>query len=116
MSLKNSVRTTLTMLSLIVLTGCSLEAAITTCADCGEVRSITPRPLRNEIHLLTDAPQVVAVSGAAPVPVIYHVRIRMDRGGSRDFILSNLERLRVGERVEVRQGRVIPRPAGDSWS
>lgn len=104
--------------SLAALSGCSLEAAMASCAQCGEVRSISPRQLRSEIHLLTDAPQTVAIIDAAAAPVVYDVRIRMDRGGSRDFVLSHAQDLRVGARVEIRAGQVVPLLTGrdDAWS
>ena len=108
--------------SIIVLAGalggCSLEAAMTTCASCGEVRSVTPRVVRSEIHLPTPldayAPaEAVPASGAA---MMFHVRVRMDRGGSRDFFLPNAD-VSVGDRVEVRGDALVVRDAtGMRWS
>ena len=101
------------------LGGCSLEAAMSTCAECGEVRAITPRLVHNEIRLFTNAPDAYAVSDAdaAAKPVVFHVRVRMDRGGSRDFILPGAD-LQVGDRVEIRDGALILRDATASlrWS
>jgi len=94
------------------LGGCSLEAAMSTCADCGEVRSITPRVVHNDIRLFTNAPDAFAVSDAdaAAALLVFHVRVRMDRGGSRDFMLPQAG-LQVGDRVEVRGGALILRDA-----
>lgn len=100
------------------LAGCSLEAAMASCADCGEVRSIAPRALRSEIRLLTDAPQTVALvdPAAVPAPLVYDVRVRMDRGGSRDFVVSSADHLRVGARVEIRAGQLVPLVTGrNDW-
>jgi hypothetical protein len=91
------------------LGGCSLEAAMTTCAQCGEIRSIAPRPLRADIRLVTDAPLPdVEALDRAGLPMVYDVRIRMDRGGSRDFVLAERPRIKVGERVQIREGLVVP--------
>jgi len=111
----------ITGLSLLTaaLNACSLEAAMTTCADCGEVRSITPHVVHNEIRLHTDAPEAYAASdaGAADAPLVFHVRVRMDRGGSRDFLLPRATGLTVGDRVEVRGGELVVRSsAGHRWS
>ena len=94
------------LLALPLLVGCSLEAAMSSCAQCGEVRSITRREVRNEILLPTDAP--VTVSVRTGVPVVFDVRIHMDRGGAQDFVVTSRDKLRIGDRVEVRDGRVIP--------
>lgn len=105
------------LLAIPALGGCTLEAAMAGCADCGEVRSISPRQLRSEIRLLTDAPQTVALLDSVAAPIVYDVRVRMDRGGSRDFVLSDAAQLRVGARVEIRAGRVVPLATGrDHWS
>ena len=101
------------------LNACSLEAAMELCADCGEVRSITPRVVRNDIRLHTNAPNAYAASdaGAAAQPVVFHVRVRMDRGGSRDFMLPHAAELQVGDRVEIRGGALVLRDAaGYRWS
>ena len=101
------------------LNGCSLEAAMTSCADCGEVRSITPRVVSNDIRLHTDAPEAFATGDTVAVdtPLVYHVRVRMDRGGSRDFVLSRAATLHVGDRVEIRGGELVVRSsAGHRWS
>src|SRR5437868_3443159 len=88
---------------LMTLGGCNLEPWMKNCADCGEIRSITERPLRNEIGLITDAPQAqyISLQGLPPVPVVYDVRVHMDAGGARDLVMSSLGKLRVGDRVEV---------------
>lgn len=99
------------------LGGCSLEAAMATCANCGEVRSVTPRLARSEIRLPTplDAYTPVALP-AAGESMVFHVRVRMDRGGSRDFFLPHAG-LQVGDRVEVRGDALIVRAAaGRRWS
>jgi hypothetical protein len=90
--------------------GCSLQGWMSSCADCGQVRSITPRQLRNEIRLITDAPQAqyISLEGEAPVPLVYDVRIRMDRGGARDFVVSAVGNLAVGDRVQVHGSQIIP--------
>ena len=99
------------------LNGCSLEAAMTSCADCGEVRSITPHVVRTDIRLYTNAPEASVVSDAADTPRVYHVRVRMDRGGSRDFLLPRATQLHVGDRVEIRGGELVVRSsAGHRWS
>lgn len=94
------------MLMLPLLGGCSLEAAMEACAQCGQIRSISPRAVTNDILLPTDAP--VAVSARAGAPVVYDVRVYMDRGGAQDFVLTNRDKLRVGDRVEIREGRLVP--------
>lgn len=102
-----------------MLNGCSLEAAMTSCADCGEVRSITPRVVRSDIRLYTNAPETYAASdaGAAETPLVFHVRVRMDRGGSRDFVLPRAAELHVGDRVEIRSGALVVRSSvGHRWS
>lgn len=91
----------------LVAAGCSLEAASVSCADCGQVRAITPRHASREIRLLTDAPQATRVA-ASEDQLVWDVRVRMDRGGSRDFTIARREALRVGDRVEIRDGRPIP--------
>lgn len=104
------------LLAAAALQGCNLNQAMATCAECGEVRSITPRPLRSEIRLLTDAPQTVRLLDTGQTPLVYDVRVRMDRGGSRDFVLSSDQRLRVGDRVEIRNGALVPHAAALTWS
>jgi hypothetical protein len=96
-----------------VLGGCNLEPWMKSCADCGEVRSITERPLRNEIGLITDGPraQYISLKGLPPVPVVYDVRVHMDAGGSRDITLSSVGTLRVGDRVELRGAHIVPHTA-----
>lgn len=93
-----------------MLSGCSLQGWMETCASCGEIRSITPRQVRNEIRLITDAPQAqyISLRGLPPVPVVYDVRIRMDRGGARDFVVSELGKLAIGARVEVLGAKIVP--------
>lgn len=101
-----------------MLGGCSLEAAMATCASCGEVRAVTPRVVRSEIHLPTplDAYAPAAAVPASGQSVVFHVRVRMDRGGSRDFLLPNAD-VSVGDRVEVRGDALVPRdPRGMRWS
>lgn len=103
----------------LMLGGCSLEAAMATCADCGEVKSVTVRPVHREIRLHTDAPEAWAVGAvdAATRNVVYHVRVRMDRGGSRDFLVPRDPGLRPGDRVEIRRGELMVRAAaGYRWS
>lgn len=89
-----------------LLGGCSLEAAVATCAQCGEVRAIVAREVRADIRLLTDAPRTVSTRSTAPI--VYDVRVRMDRGGSRDFVLDDRRHLRIGDRVEIRDGKLVP--------
>jgi len=69
----------LTLLAM-ALGACSLGAALDSCADCGEVRSIDIR----------------------------YVRVLMDRGGSRDFMQPGAG-LRIGDRVEIRGGLPVAR-------
>lgn len=100
------------------LGGCSLEAAMATCASCGEVRSVTPRVVRSEIHLPTtlDAYAPAAAVPASGQAIVFHVRVRMDRGGSRDFLLPSAD-VSIGDRVEVRGAALVPRdPRGMRWS
>lgn len=95
--------------SVPLLGGCSLEAAMSSCAQCGEIRSIAPRPVAPEIRLVTDAPMAAPDAPDRPgVPVVYDVRVHMDRGGSRDFVLARPPAVRVGGRVEVRDGALVP--------
>lgn len=97
------------------LNGCNLEAAMTSCADCGEVRSITPHVVRTDIRLYTSAPESSVVRDVAD-QLVYHVRVRMDRGGSRDFVLPRAAQ-RVGDRVEIRGGElVVQSRVGLRWS
>lgn len=93
------------------LCGCGLGAAMESCPDCGQVRLIEPRVAR-DIRLYTTAPEPYRVGDAdtATLPVVFHVRVRMDRGGARDFTLSRAN-LRVGDRVEIRSGEPIARHA-----
>lgn len=90
-----------------LLAGCSLEAASVNCAECGQVRAIVPRHASPKIRLLTDAPRPQATP-VSDESVVWDVRVRMDRGGSRDFTLGQRNALRVGDRVEVRDGRLVP--------
>lgn len=96
----------------ILLSGCSLEAAMTSCATCGEVRSITPRAVRSDIRLPSplEAYAPIAAADADATSRVFHVRVRMDRGGSRDFILPYAN-LNVGDRVEIRGDALIVRDA-----
>ena len=98
------------------LSGCnSSEASIlTTCAQCGVIRSIDSRTAWGE------PPAESAVSGAiikqelapagmfrqAETHTLYAVRIRMDRGGARDVMLGSCGKLHVGDRVEILDGRL----------
>ena len=62
-----------------------------------------------EIRLLTDAPMAAPEAvDRAGVPIVYDVRVHMDRGGSRDFVLASRSGIGVGERVEIRDGRLVP--------
>jgi hypothetical protein len=102
-----------------MLGGCSLEATMTTCANCGEVKSVTARPVHRDIRLHTDAPGAWTVSAAEANTraVVYHVRVRMDRGGSRDFLVPRDPGLHPGDRVEIRDGALMVRAAaGYRWS
>lgn len=101
------------VLAAATLGGCSLEAAMATCASCGEVRSVTPRLVRTDIRLPTPRDAYDAFAAATPAsgePVVFHVRVRMDRGGSRDFFLPRAD-LNVGDRVEVRGDALVVRAA-----
>ena len=100
------------------LSACTTSEAsnlVFTCAQCGAIRSIDPRTAWG------DAPVESAVNGAiiqqaimpagmfrrAETHTIYVVRIRMDRGGARDVMLGARGELHVGDRVEIRDGRVV---------
>ena len=102
----------------MMLGGCSLEAAMTSCANCGEVKFVTPRAVRNDIRLHTNAPEAVPVAaGASAGHLVFHVRVRMDRGGSRDFLLQRDPQLQPGDRVEIHDGELTVRSAaGHRWS
>jgi hypothetical protein len=105
-------------LAAILLSGCSLEAAMTSCATCGEVRSVTARVARSDIRLPSplDAYAPAEAANASGEALVFHVRVRMDRGGSRDFFLPRAD-LNVGDRVEVRGDALIVRDAaGMRWS
>ena len=105
------------LLATMLLGGCNLQAAMQTCADCGEVKSVKARIARDEIRLLTDAP-TWAAHGAAKSqdPIVYDVRVRMDRGGARDFVMKATD-LKPGDRVEIRGGALVVRsPSGNRWS
>lgn len=95
----------------VTLTGCDLDALIESCAVCGEVRSTQARLVRNDIRLDTIA-QAYSVNNADTTkqPVVFHVRVRMDRGGSRDFIVARTD-LQVGDRVEISGDEPIARDA-----
>src|SRR5689334_7414854 len=85
------------------LSACGLGAAMESCLDCGEVRMIEGRVARYGII------QNYARGAAGTVqPVLFHVRVRMDRGYGRDFTLAHAD-LRVGDRVEIRGGEPIAR-------
>ena len=105
------------IVAVMLLGGCNLQAAMQTCADCGEVKSVKARIARNEIRLLTDAPTWAALDAAATKdPVVYDVRVKMDRGGSRDFVMQSTD-LKPGDRVEIRGDAIVVRaPAGNRWS
>lgn len=106
------------ILLVAALGGCSLEAAMTSCAQCGEVQSITPRVARSDIRLPTplDAYRPAEVVPVAGRPIMFQVRVRMDRGGSRDFFVPQAD-LSVGDRVEVRGGALVPRETASlRWS
>ena len=100
-----------TALLTMALTACDLDALIESCAVCGEVRSTQARVVRHDIRLDTSA-HAYAVNNAvsAQQPVVFHVRVRMDRGGSRDFILSRSD-LQVGDRVEISGDQPVARDA-----
>jgi hypothetical protein len=100
------------------LSSCSSSEAsslLCTCAQCGVIRSIDSRTAWG------DPPAESAVSGAiiehpivppgmfrrAETHTIYTVRIRMDRGGARDLMVGARGELHVGDRVEIRDGRVV---------
>ena len=101
---------------ILVTTGCSSSEAsiLTTCAQCGVIRSIDSRTAWGE------PPPESAVEGAIighPISqagmfgrtgthTFYAVRIRMDRGGARDVMLGSCGELHVGQRVEIRDGRL----------
>jgi hypothetical protein len=119
MRFRNSIVLAGLLLALPALGGCSLEAAMQSCADCGEVRSITPRLVRKDIRLptLDEALAIADVVDTAGTPVVYHVRVRMDRGGSRDFMLPSAGGLKIGDRVEIRSGALLVRYAlAQRWS
>ena len=102
-----------------LLGGCSLEAAMTRCANCGEVKSVTARPVHREIRLHTDAPEAwtTGAASAATGGVVYHVRVRMDRGGARDFLVPRDPGVHPGDRVEIRDGDLMVRATtGHRWS
>jgi hypothetical protein len=96
MNFRHAIVMLFALTTAMYLGACTLEAAMSTCAQCGEIRSIAPRPLRADIRLVTDA------------PMVYDVRIRMDRGGSRDFVLAERPRISIGERVQIREGLIVP--------
>jgi hypothetical protein len=93
----------------MALSACDLDALIESCAVCGEVRSAQARVVRHDIRLDTSA-QSYALNNAVTTkqPVVFHVRVRMDRGGSRDFILSRSD-LQVGDRVEINGDEPVAR-------
>ena len=107
-------------LALLVLTtalaGCGLGAAMESCLDCGQVRLIEPRVVRDIRLYTTTAPEPYRVGDAdtATQAVVFHVRVRMDRGGARDFTLSRAS-LRVGDRVEIRSGEPVALNAAASY-
>jgi hypothetical protein len=99
----------------VALSACSLEAVdavIESCAACGEVRSTEPRAMRADIRLDTSVPHAYSPSPAdtATQPLVYHVRVQMDRGGSRDFMLARAD-LQVGDRVEISGSEPVVRDA-----
>jgi hypothetical protein len=95
----------------MALSACDLDALIESCAVCGEVRSAQARVLRHDIRLDASA-QAYSINNAVSTkqPVVFHVRVRMDRGGSRDFILPRSD-LQVGDRVEISGGEPVARDA-----
>lgn len=112
MHLSRSVLSTLALgLLALALNACGLEAALEACADCGEVRSIESRVV-HRIGLYTSARQAYVASdaGGAAQLIVFHVRVRMDRGGARDFTLQRAD-LQVGDRVEILRGEPIVRDA-----
>jgi hypothetical protein len=118
MNFRHAIVSIFAITTALYLGACSLEAAMATCAQCGEIRSIAPRPMHANIRLVTDAPLPVPerLDGA---PMVYDVRIHMDRGGSRDFVVAERPRARVGERVEVRNGLIVPLAGSlfqDGWT
>jgi len=103
----HSVLSTLVLAT--ALSGCGLGAVMESCPDCGEVRLIEPR-IERDSRLYTRAPEPYRVgdADAASEAVVFHVRVRMDRGGARDFTLSRAS-LRVGDRVDIRSGEPVVR-------
>jgi hypothetical protein len=112
--------TVFTMLAALApaLDGCSTSEAsslLCSCAQCGVIRSI------DTLTAWGDPPAESAVGGAiierpiappgmfrrAETHTVYTVRIRMDRGGARDVMLGARGDLHVGDRVEIREGRVV---------
>jgi hypothetical protein len=83
------------------LSACGLGAAMESCPDCGQVRMIEARVAHSGIGIYSSA-------GTTVQPVLFHVRVRMDRGYARDFTLSRAD-LRIGDRVEIRGGEPIAR-------
>lgn len=90
------------------LSACGLGSAMESCPDCGEVRLIEGRVGHNGIQIYKTG------AGTTAQPVVIHVRVRMDRGGARDFTLSRAN-LRVGDRVEIRGGEPIVRDAAAAY-
>jgi hypothetical protein len=84
------------------LNACGLGAALESCPACGEVRLIEGRVAHNGMQIYTRG------AGATVQPLLFHVRVRMDRGYARDFTLARAS-LRVGDRVEIRSGEPIVR-------
>ena len=84
------------------LSACGRGAAMESCAECGQV--IEGQVVHNGIRIHESG------AGTAPQAVVFHVRVRMDRGGARDFMLSRAG-LQVGDRVEISRGEPIARNA-----
>ena len=118
MRFRNSMVLAGLFLVLPQLGGCSLEAVMQSCADCGEIRSITPRAVSGAIRLPAAEEALGVVRTAAQgEPRVYHVRVRMDRGGSRDFLLPAEPGLKIGDRVHIGAGPTLLRATpGYRWS
>jgi hypothetical protein len=93
--------------ALLPLSACSLDAAMAQCAQCGQIRSIEARELRSDIRMPSLAP-LARVGSAGGGTMVYDIRVRMDRGGSRDIVIASRAGLRVGDRVEIREGKLVP--------
>ena len=84
------------------LSACGLGAAMESCAECGQV--IAGQVVHNGIRIHASG------AGTAAQAAVFHVRVRMDRGGARDFTVSRAD-VAVGDRVEIRGGEPVARGA-----